>query len=178
LFNVNVCLHNLGDIAARLGDDAVARAYHEEELAIGRELLGGTETEFGVIHDRLGEIEMRAGNLELAAQHFQEALRQDEHLDDAVLLPHYRANLLVVQGEMARLRGVRAEAMRLYQEALAIFEPAPTPYNHNGREYIDCTRARLAMVSERLDADAPPAPVEVITVSLHAKRRWWPWGGR
>jgi tetratricopeptide (TPR) repeat protein len=175
LWSQVVCLNNLGEIMVGMGDDAAARTYYERSLATLRRHLGGELRNAGVLYDRLGEIELRAGNLELATQYFHEALRQDEPANVTLLLRHYRANLLVVQGEAARQRGDRAEAIHLYQEALAIFEPAPMPYLHDAREYIDFTRARLAMVHQHADADAMAALAQAALTTPRARRRWWPW---
>jgi tetratricopeptide (TPR) repeat protein len=196
LTNASFALFNLGDIEAGGGNDEAARSYFEQALAIGTAPnVNARGLAIGTSMDRIGEIELRAGNLDAAARNFQEALAALETANETLLSAHVEANLLLVAGDRARLRGDNAAARQNYEAALVIFEPAPQPYNHGSRDYIAFVHQRLTLLegpkqqdgsavaatSEPLglSAASPAAPSLAVEASApRAKRRWWPWGAR
>jgi tetratricopeptide (TPR) repeat protein len=140
-----ISLLNLANSIQVLGDYTAARRYLEEGFQIVR--AAGSTIGIASGMDRFGEIALRMEDIREASRCFAEALRLFESIEDAPMIAHVRGNLAVVQAEVARQRGDAVQARKHYEQALAIFAPFGTPYNHNARDYEDFVRERLAMLA-------------------------------
>jgi tetratricopeptide (TPR) repeat protein len=118
------------------------QATSEEELRLWRAL--GQRAGIAATLDRLGEIALRGGQLDSASHLFEEALSESAETGDATITAHIHGNIAVLGGEVARQLGDMAEAIRAYEEALAIFESAPQAVWHLFPDYLTFVRDRLA----------------------------------
>jgi class 3 adenylate cyclase/tetratricopeptide (TPR) repeat protein len=150
-------LYNLAEVFAMRGDYGEARRLFDQSLArrndavaaLGVELdaeAAGTEAAW---YDKFGELALKTGNCEAAVEYFHKALHLVETSQyDPSLVPHLQGNLAVVRGEGARLRGETAEALRCYEEALALYDQeVPPVYNHMTRDHVAFVHERMALVS-------------------------------
>jgi tetratricopeptide (TPR) repeat protein len=166
LGDLGIIMHNQGDLERKRGNVALARQYYEECLAMDEHLnnSGG----IAVPCDNLGELAMQEGDLDTAHAYFERAKDLWETQNIPPMALHVRGNLVVLEGERARLSGNDQEARRLYREAIALLEQSPDPYGCEMEPRIAYVRERIALL--------PPEPTAVPAVASAAKRRWWPWG--
>jgi tetratricopeptide (TPR) repeat protein len=176
-----LALYNLADVfmmrgdyveARRLFDQSLARR-HDAVAALGVELDAEANGPEAAWYDKFGEIALKTGNHEAAVEYFQKALHLVEMSQyDPSMVPHLRANLTAVDGEVARLHGETAEALRCYQGALALYDQeVPPVYNHMMRDYVAFVRERIAMASPDQTAQAPA----LAGAEENKQRRRWPW---
>jgi tetratricopeptide (TPR) repeat protein len=152
-----ITMNNLATFEEVLGQNDQARQHAETVLAMARKW--GARYAIGLGLDRLGEIALETGDIETAARCFTESLTYFESLGIPQMTEHVNANLLLVQGEQARLRGDRQVALRLYQEASKVLErpgdkslPSHIGQALSGRPtdyaYLRVLRTHLAEVSQ------------------------------
>jgi tetratricopeptide (TPR) repeat protein len=174
-------LYNLADVFAMRGDYREARRLfdlslarrHDAEAALGVELDAEAAGQEAAWYDKFGEIALKTGDCEAAVAYFQKALHLVETSQyDPSMVPHLRANLAVVHGEVARLSRGTTEAMGWYQEALALYDQeVPPVYNHMTREYVAFVQQRVALVSSDQTTSGPADAA----AREHKQRRRWPW---
>ncbi len=107
-------LGNLGVIAENRGNYAEAREYHEESLALARE-LGNTASRATSLNN-LGVIAKNRGNYAEAKEYHEESLALKRELGD----PAGRAKSLNNLGEIARHQGNYAKAKEYHEESLTL----------------------------------------------------------
>jgi tetratricopeptide (TPR) repeat protein len=132
---IAAALHNLGIVAAWLGDYQRALAHYRESL----ELRRMRHDDFGMAlsFSTIGDVQLAQGDFSGAQQHHADALRLRERLRDAGGSAYSIYNL----GEVARLRGDAAEAARLLAESLTRFEALGEQI---GIAYCACSLGDLA----------------------------------
>jgi non-specific serine/threonine protein kinase len=109
-----MALHAAGVLAYHLSDLPAARAYHEESLAIARDLSDRTGIARATIP--LGNLRLRQGDLAAAQALCDEALEISRSLED----PRLTLQSLTGLGNVAGAMGEFAKAQSFYEEGLAI----------------------------------------------------------
>jgi tetratricopeptide (TPR) repeat protein len=136
-----ITLCALGIYSGNKGDADRGREYFGEALALCRSL--GEQYGVAVILNDLGELEMKAGNLEAAERNMTEALPL--MMGAWSRAAWIRTNLMIVKGLKAQRLGEVEAAAQAFEEALGMCEQMDTP---DSIEQADYVRQLLADVQQ------------------------------
>jgi tetratricopeptide (TPR) repeat protein len=164
-------VHNLGFVYDEQGDVAAAQAVFEAMVAIQR-AIDPSVTGGGVALNMLGQLALKAGDLESASGDFTDALSTFEHGGMADNVSQVRGNLALLAGLQAQRQGDREAAEQALEEALRWFEQ--TGGNANATDQRPYVRHLLAALREPAAASSTPAssvPAEVSAARIEYVRQ-------
>jgi tetratricopeptide (TPR) repeat protein len=148
-------LYNLGTLHDEMGDPGAARQFFNEALSIARQF--GDPRLTGVTLNGLGQVALKAADLEQAERDLTEALPYLEQADQVANILQVRGNLQLLAGLKAERQGEQAAATRAFEEALHLLDEAYEG-GTNAAENRPFARQLLANPRSR-PAEAAPLPV-------------------
>jgi tetratricopeptide (TPR) repeat protein len=149
-------LEGLGFLFDELDDVAAAQATFEVIVAIQRAVLLDMPRGGPLALNALGQLALKAGDLETASRDLTEALALSEGrgMTDTILQVH--GNLALLAGLQAQRRGERGAAEQAFEEALRWFEQSGG--NANATDQRPYARHLLAELRELTLGNPPPTP--------------------
>ena len=110
----SLCLAGLGRLEDSLERDTAAEEYYARSLTLEQSM--GSKERIAVLHSDLGEVEVRRGALEPAAEHFE----QGEEIAQSCNLKWILGYLDYGRGTLAEAKGNEEEALKLFQQSITL----------------------------------------------------------